>query len=49
MRVLHRYKLGKEILIETLLSKCDILVASKTNVILSALIFSSKRKFSFNR
>ena len=45
MRVLHRYKLGKEILIETLLlSKCDILVASKTNVILSALIFSSKKK-----
>ena len=45
VRILHRYKLGKEILTEALLlSKCDILVASKTNVILSALMFSNKKK-----
>ena len=44
-RKYHRYKLGKEILIEALLlSKCDILVSTKTNVILSALSFSSKPK-----
>ena len=44
-RTLHRYRLGKEILTETLLlSKCDILISSRTNVIISALIFSKKKK-----
>lgn len=41
----HRYNLGKEILIETLLlSKCNQIISSKTNVFLAALIFSKKPK-----
>ena len=43
-RTLHRFKLGEEILIDTLLlSKCDGLAYIKSNVI-SAAILSSKKK-----
>jgi len=41
----HRYKLGKEILIETLLlSRCDQIISSRTNVFFAALLFANKPK-----
>jgi hypothetical protein len=41
----HRYLLGRDILIETLLlSKTDIIISSKTNVSKAALLFSKKNK-----
>ena len=43
-RINHRYKLGKEILIETLLlSKCDGLTFVKSNVSSAAIAFSKKK------
>ena len=45
-RKFHRYKLGKEILIETiLLSKCDGIIFNTTNVSSAAIFFSKKRKY----
>jgi hypothetical protein len=41
----HRYLLGRDILIETLLlSKTDMIISSKTNVSKAALLFSNKNK-----
>tara|TARA_B110000037_G_C17114606_1_gene503239 strand:- start:2290 stop:3333 length:1044 start_codon:yes stop_codon:yes gene_type:complete len=41
----HRYLLGRDILIETLLlSKTDMIISSKTNVSKAALLFSKKNK-----
>jgi len=41
----HRYLLGRDILIETLLlSKTDIIISSKTNVSKMAVLFSKKKK-----
>ena len=41
----HRYLLGRDILIETLLlAKTDIIISSKTNVSKAALLFSKKKK-----
>jgi len=44
-RTNHRYNLGKEILTEALLlSKCDQIISSRTNVFFAALIFANKPK-----
>ena len=44
-RTKHRYNLGKEILIEALLlSKCNQIISSRTNVFFAALSFSKKPK-----
>ena len=44
-RNLHRYKLGKEILIDTLmLSNCDVLLYSDSNVSRAAILFSKKKQ-----
>ena len=48
-RKLHRYKLGLEILIETLiLSKCDGIIFNMTNVASSSIFLSNKKNKIFN-
>lgn len=45
-RKLHRYRLGRETFIETiLLSKCDGIVFNTTNVSSAAIFFSEKKKY----
>jgi hypothetical protein len=47
-RKLHRYKLGKEILIDTLmLSKCDVLLYTNSNVSSAAILFSKKKQSKY--
>lgn len=44
-RKLHRYKLGKEILIDTLmLANCDVLLYTDSNVSRAAIFFSKKKQ-----
>ena len=48
-RKLHRYKLGLEILVETLiLSKCDGIISNMTNVSSAGIFLSRKRNKIFN-
>ncbi len=44
-RSLHRYKLGFEVLVDSLLlSECDILICRKSNVTNAAILFNYKKK-----